>query len=287
MSRTPPPSLRSLEARLRDLAREQELPEGRVRRLIGIVVVGQLLARTEAAAVKGASSLEIRVGTRRARVSSDLDAVRRQSLDAFRDHLAEALRDGWDGFTGVLIDDGEIPAPVPEGYRPHRFRAKLQFRGGDFGTVLIEVAPTEIGADHEVDPVAVRDAGAWFPEIGLTVPGPVPTLPLNHQIVQKLHAYTLPDTEQWINDRAHDLVDLQLALRVYDGSLADLRDVATRLFAARRQHAWPPEVTERERWADRYAAEAQGLNVLENLDDAIAWANRLIEQIESLSMRAT
>ena len=280
MSRTPPPSLRSLEARIRNLARAQELPEGRVRRLIGIVVVWQLLARTEAAAVKGASNVEIRVGTRRARVSSDLDAVCRQSLDAFRDQLAEALRDGWDAFTGLLVDDGEIPAPVPEGYRPHRFRAKLQFRGGDFGTILIEVAPTEIGADRKVDPVAVSDAEAWFAELGLSVPGPVPTLPLDHQIVQKLHACTLPDTEQWINDRAHDLVDLQLALRVYDGSLADVREIATRLFAARRQHAWPPEVTKRERWADRYAAEAQGLDVLESLDEAIVWANRLIEQIE-------
>jgi hypothetical protein len=92
-----------------------------VRRLIGIVVVGQLLARTEAAAVKGASNVEIRVGTRRARVSSDLDAVCRHSLDAFRDQLAEALRDGWDAFTGLLVDDGEIPAPVPEGVVPIAF----------------------------------------------------------------------------------------------------------------------------------------------------------------------
>lgn len=87
MSRTAPPNLRSLEARIRNLAREQELPEGRVRRLIGIVVVGQLLARTEAAAIKGASNLEIRIGTRQARVSSDLDTVRRHSLDAFREQI--------------------------------------------------------------------------------------------------------------------------------------------------------------------------------------------------------
>lgn len=128
MSRTPPPNLRSLEVRIRNLAREEELPEGCVRRLIGIVVVGQLLARTEAAAIKGASNLEIRIGTRRSRVSSDLDTVRRHSLDVFREQLAEALREGWGAFTGTLMDDGEIPTPAPDGYRPHRFRAKLQFR---------------------------------------------------------------------------------------------------------------------------------------------------------------
>lgn len=281
MSRTPPPNLRSLEARIRNLAREQELPEGRVRRLIGIVVVGQVLAQTKAAAVKGASSLEIRVGTRSARVSGDLDMLRHQSLEVFRDQLAQALRDGWGGFAGTLVDVGEIPAPVPDGYRPHRFRVKLQFRGGDFGTILVEVAPSEIGAEGSVDAVAVSDAETWFAKLGLPIPEPVPTLPLEHQIAQKLHACTLADTEQWTNDRAHDLVDLQLAVRIYDGSLTDIREIATRLFAARQQHDWPPVVTERRGWTARYAAEADGLDVLESLDDAIAWANRLIEQIES------
>lgn len=94
MSRTPPPNLRSLEARIRNLAREQELPEGRVRRLIGIVVVGQVLAQTKAAAVKGASSLEIRVGTRSARVSSDLDMLRHHRLRSFATSLPRRCATG-------------------------------------------------------------------------------------------------------------------------------------------------------------------------------------------------
>lgn len=52
MTRTPPSGLRSLDARLRNLARAQKVPERRVRRLIGIVVLGQLLARTGSAAIK-------------------------------------------------------------------------------------------------------------------------------------------------------------------------------------------------------------------------------------------
>lgn len=206
--------------------------------------------------------------------------MRRHSLDAFREQLAGALREGWDAFTGIRVDDGEIPTPAPDGYRPHRFRARLQIQGGDFGTIIVEVAPREAGAGQEVDPVAVTDAEVWFTQLGLPVPGPVPTLPLEHQIAQKLHACTLPDTERWINDRAHDLIDLQMMLRVYGGSLGEIRRAAVRLFAARQQHGWPPVVTEREGWSARYAAEAEGLVVLEGVDEAIEWANRLIEQIE-------
>lgn len=186
--------------------------------------------------IKGASNIEIRVGTRGTRVSSDLDTVRRATVDQFRDEFATALRTGWAGFTGVLVDDGEITAPAPDGYRPHRYRAKLEYRGGPFGTVTVEVAPEEAGGLTRVEAIAAHDAADWFDELGLPAPQPVPTLPLTHQITQKLHACTTPDDHTWVNDRAHDLVDLQLAARVYQGSMTELREVAVRLFAARRAH---------------------------------------------------
>lgn len=60
MSRAAPSNLRSLNARLRNLARDRGVPEGRVRRLIGIVVIGQLLAQGDLAVIKGASNIEDR-----------------------------------------------------------------------------------------------------------------------------------------------------------------------------------------------------------------------------------
>lgn len=282
MSRKAPPNLRSLEARLRNLARDQGVPEGRIRRLISIVVLGQLLERTGVAIIKGASNIEVRLGTRATRVSSDLDTVRVRSLADFRDELALALRSGWADFTGLLIDDGEISAPVPDGYRPHRFRVKLQYRGGAFGTVTVEASAEEINGVDRPDVVAVQDAETWFAELGLPDPRPIPTLALPHQIVQKLHACTAPDNEDWINDRAHDLVDLQLAHELFDGSLAEIQVCAVRLFDARRLHAWPPIVTAREGWEARYAAEAQGLNVLPRLDAAIVWANAFIADVTAV-----
>jgi hypothetical protein len=130
-----------------------------------------------------------------------------------------------------------------------------------FATLTVEVAPEEVGGLSIAETVAVQDAADWFNELGLPAPQPVPTLPLTHQVAQKLHAWTAPGEETWVNDRAHDLVDLKLAMRAYTGSLAEIRDAATRLFAARRLYAWPPVVTARQGWDTRYAAAAEGLDL--------------------------
>lgn len=281
MTRTPPANLRSLDARLRNLARVQGIPERRVRRLIGIVVLGQLLSRMECAVIKGASNIEVRVGTRTTRVSSDLDVVRGAAIAQFHDEFAIALRAGWAGFTGTLIDDGEIAAPTPDGYRPHRYRAKVQYRGGAFGTITVEASPEEANDLAQVDAVTVDDAIDWFAELGLPPAQPILALPLQHQIAQKLHACTTPDGNGWVNDRAHDLIDLQLAARAYQGSLTELREAAVKLFATRQAHTWPPHVTARFGWQDRYTAEADGLDIVPTLGEAIVWTNRLIAQIDA------
>lgn len=73
-----------------------------------------MLAESGAGIIKGATNLELRIGTTGTRVSSDLDTVRLGSPESFRDLLAEALLAGWNGFTGRLVDKGPINAPVPE-----------------------------------------------------------------------------------------------------------------------------------------------------------------------------
>ena len=281
MTRTPPTNLRSLEARLRNLARAAELAEGRVRRALSVAIVGQLLRHSRAGVIKGASNLELRLGTEFSRASSDLDAVRFVELDDFRSRLEEALVTGWQGFTGRMIDRGEVGAPVPTAYWPHRFHAKLDFQGRPFSTVELEVASEEVGGltVHELidlDPVTT----AWFDVLGFEVPGPIPVLPLAHQIAQKLHACTTPDDIGWTNERAHDLIDLQLAVELFAGELAEIRDVAVRLFPARQRQPWPPTVTVREGWANRYREEADGLDVVGDVASAASWVNELIKHID-------
>jgi hypothetical protein len=57
--------------------------------------------------------------------------------------------------------------------------------------------------------------------------------------------------------------------------------VAVRLFAARRGHAWPPVVTARDGWEARYRTQADGLEVVSRLDEAIAWANQFVVDIDA------
>lgn len=116
MTRTAPTNATSLAARLRNLCRDRDIPEGRARRLLGVMVIGQVLTDTRVGVVKGATNLEVRVGTAHTRVSSDLDTVRRVPLEEFRDQLAASLRDGWEGFTGIVADRGPILTPAPTGY---------------------------------------------------------------------------------------------------------------------------------------------------------------------------
>lgn len=281
MDRRPGPSnARSLNTRLDNLCAARGIPPGRGRRLVGIVIVGQLLAETQAGVVKGASSIEMRVGTDRSRVSSDLDTVRRATLERYRGDLERALRAGWHGFTGILRDLGAIATPAPVAYRPHRFRLKLVFRGGDFTSFTLEVSPEEVSSFAEQEVVPANEAAEWFAELGLPEPAPVPVLPLPHQVAQKLHACTAPDRDEWINDRSHDLVDLQLAMDGYEtATLTPFRIVAERLFASRRMHAWPPTVTPRRGWELIYPQQASGLGVHTGLTEAVAWTNELIHRI--------
>lgn len=280
MDRRPAPTnAKSLNTRLDNLCATRGIPPGRGRRLVGIVVVGQLLAETQAGVVKGASSIEVRVGTERSRVSSDLDTVRRETLEEYRSDLERALRAGWHGFTGTLKDFGDIATPAPVAYRPRRFRLKLHYRGGDFASFVLEVSPEEVCSFSEWETVPANEAVEWFAELGLPEPAPVPVLPLPHQVAQKLHACTVPDTDEWANERSHDLVDLQLAMDGYETSLTPFRTAAERLFASRGIHAWPPTVTARRGWELTYPQQADGLGVYTDLAHAVAWTNELIHRI--------
>jgi len=172
---------------------------------------------------------------------------------------------------------------VPRDYQPHRFTVKIDYCGASFGTVTVEVAIEEVGGLEQPESVASHEADDWFAELGLAQPEPVPVLPLAHQIAQKLHACTAPDADGNINERAHDLVDLQLAYDVYDGELRHIREVAVRLFASRNGHLWPPTVTARDGWEQRYDRETDrvgGLDVVADLAAAMTWANKLVRRID-------
>lgn len=124
-----------------------------------------------------------------------------------------------------------------------------------------------------MDWVDLADAAALFARVGLPAPGRAPLMPPDHQVVRKLHALT------WPGNRARDLVDLQLVAANAELDLVAKRRVRERLFAYRKAQTWPPEVVLRDGWEGLYAERASGLPVLQNLADAVEWANGFIRLI--------
>lgn len=124
-----------------------------------------------------------------------------------------------------------------------------------------------------MDWVDLADAAVLFARVGLPAPGRAPLMPLDHQVARKLHALT------GLGNRARDLVDLQLVAANAELGLVATRRVCERLFAYRKAQAWPPEVVLRVGWEGLYAEQASGLPVLQNLADAIEWANGFIRLI--------
>ena len=112
--------------------------------------------------------------------------------------------------------------------------------------------------------------------IGLDDPAPIPLLALDHQIAQKLHACTSVHAATGGNERAHDLVDLQVLAEEEDIDYAAVNSTGRRLFAARGTQSWPPTVVAFDGWDMIYAEAADGLGVIDNVDDAVVWTNDFI-----------
>ena len=90
-----------------------------------------------------------------------------------------------------------------------------------------------------------------------------------------------------VNDRAHDLVDLQLL----EGLLPDVDLSATRsaciaVFEARAQQPWPPKVFALPHWSPIYAGALEGLDHLElatTVAEAARGVLRFVERIDMAS----
>ena len=226
---------------------------------------------------QGGSALKLRFGNAATRFTTDLDAARVHDIEAFVGKLEERLGEGWCGFTGRVVPRSPAhPRDVPGQYVMQPFDVKLSYNGKSWLTVALEVGHDEIGDADEVEYGLAEDVVSLFEAVGLPAPGPSPLMPLHHQIAQKLHAASTPG-----GDRAHDLVDLQVICSMGDVDLARTRETCVRLFAYRRQQAWPPAIEADDRWIALYGAQSEGLDVLPTVEGAVEWANELIAAIDS------
>lgn len=279
MTREAPPNLRSLEARIRNAAKARGAPDRRIQRVVANVVVGQMIPP---GVVKGGTAMKLRVGEAGSRFTPDVDVTRsrHESLDDYLDDLRGRLADGWGEFTGT-VEQHEPPTPagVPDEYVMQPFTVRLSYQRRHWLKVTFELGHDEIGSTESPELHIADDLVALFDELGLPEPMAVPVLPIEHQVAQKLHACTSVNEKTGSNERAHDLVDLQILAQDEPFDLARLRLTCERLFRARQSHAWPPDVVAHEGWPELYAEAAEDLDVLDDVHAAVAWANDLVREI--------
>lgn len=246
----------------------------RARTVIANAIVGQMLPD---GVVKGGSALKLRFGDAGTRFTADLDVARGSALADYVGKLDERLAEGWCGFTGKLVECRPAkPKGVPSHYVMQPFDVKLSYLGKSWLTVSLEIGHDEIGDADEVEMGLAPDVAELFGKVGLPQPGPVPLMPLHHQVAQKFHALTESGSE-----RAHDLVDLQTIIANTRLDLAKTNETCKRLFSYRRAQPWPSKVVKGEGWDGLYSGRADGLPVMQDVDDAVEWANALVDSITS------
>lgn len=282
---SPPSNLRSLRDRLVQVAKREGLVFGRLQKHVAVLIVAQLAARLRDAAgeplllVKGGSSLELRRGIGDSRTSKDLDTVARHDAAEIHELLADAGELGWEGFTAIFTPPEEIDVPGLA-VKPRRFVAKLSYHRQPFASVPIEVSMVEAGNTERFDAVS-SDALAL---VGVPVEVTVPCMTVPWQIAQKLHACTAVMTPPRTNDRAHDLVDLQLLeMLLANSDLADTRVACVAVFEGRAEHPWPPTIQALPHWPAIYDRAREGLdhlNLAETAAEAAARAQLFVSRID-------
>ncbi len=147
-------------------------------------------------------------------------------------------------FTAIFTPPEDIDAPgMP--VRPRRFVAKLSYHGQPFASVPVEVSMVEADNASSFDAISSDALGL----VGLPAAVMVPCMTIPWQIAQKLHACTAVLAAPKTNDRAHDLVDLQLLeARLADAPLEQTRLACVAVFAGRAQQPWPPMIQPLPHW---------------------------------------
>ena len=228
--------------------------------------------------VKGGSGLKFRFGETMTRYTTDLDTAWRVGLDDFLTGLKSQLAQDWNGFTGeVIVRKQGTPSGIPFAYVMQPCDVKLSYRGTAWYTVKLEIGHNEIGDADTYDLVEMpSEIRGLFEFLCLPVPSPIRAMKLEYQVAQKLHGATAEDS-----NRPHDLIDLQLIVGKQELDYALTRELCLKLFYYRRQQAWPPEVVKQVGWVEGYVAQKGDLEILPDVDKAVAWTNDLIAKIDA------
>ncbi len=265
-----PNSVRHLDNAIRRIAGQDKYMSART--LIANAIVAHLLPD---GVVKGGSSLKLRYGDAATRFTTDLDTARRVEVEQFVQDLTASLEGGWCNFTGrVVVGRQAKPKDVPTQYVMQPLNVKLSYLQKPWCSVLLEVGHNEIGDADSADYVVPKEANSYLEKLGLETLPAVALMPLEYQIAQKLHGLS-----EVGSNRLNDLIDLQLIVSNSDIDLAKVNEICTRLFDYRDQQGWPPSILKTETWSGIYETQSEDVDVIKDIDDALAWVNELVNNI--------
>lgn len=189
-----------------------------------------------------------------------------------------------EGFTAVLTVPEEIEVPGLL-VKPRRFVGRLSYHGQPFASVPIEVSTVEAGNAEQFDPVD-SDALAL---VGMPITVTVPCMTVPWQIAQKLHACSAILPAPKTNDRAHDLVDLQLLeILLADADLHQTRRSCVAVFEARAQQTWPPMIPALPHWPmiyQRAREELDQIDLASTAEEAAGRVQRFVDRIDQATGR--
>ncbi len=225
--------------------------------------------------IRGGIALELRrPGTVRA--TKDLDLTYRGFQADMVLALEEALETPYARFrfqrTGAVFE--------MERAESLRVEVGVRFDGTEWGTLPLDLNRSESPAET-IELVAALDLLGAF---GIEGPIALPCLSLPYHFAHKVHAITRPDSQEYPNERAQDLIDLL----IFRNELTSpthrtlLRVACVDVFGGRNTHPWPPEFKPPERWTESFTRMANELTLAPtDLHEAAAEIRQLIADLAS------
>ncbi len=266
----------ALEARLLEHSRRSGLSLVRLRKS---VVFSRILARLLAVApdrwvLKGGLAMDYRFGTR-VRTTKDMDLASIGDEEVAAEDLIAAQGVALGDFFNFEINrTGQLDEM--DGARAVRYRVRCLLAGRLFEEVVIDV-----GFDLP---------GGWDPELvegpdllGFADIDPVeaPTLPLELQVAEKVHAYTRSYGDSGARStRVKDLIDLVLVASAATLDAATLARALKETFEHRDQHEVPTRLPEPPaQWATPYGVLAREVELPPSLTNAFAAASAMLDPV--------
>lgn len=230
---------RSFLARMRNEAQGVGGSEP-IRRVHLIVAIDRFLARLPAATepgtwiIKGGYANQLRAPLA-ARFTDDVDLRIDAPLDRCTEIVAQAASADLDDLLSFEVG-APRPLPGPPG-GGLRFPVTCLLAGSELVAFVVDLN----GADVMVGEPELHQSDPMVARLGLPR-STFPVYPLAQQFAEKLHAFTMPRSQE--NTRVKDLADLVWYIERYRFDSAALRASCEATFRHRLAHAWPPVMPE-------------------------------------------